>query len=248
MTSEIAQNLEHVRERIETACRRAGRLPEQVRLVAVSKTVPPQRIREAYDAGLRDFGENRVQEALAKRPALADLQVTWHMVGHLQTNKARTARELFHWIHSVDSLRLAEKLDYASSRASSGISGGGSGEWRGDASRPVPVLIEVNLGGEAAKSGIEERAALDLARGISLLPGLTLRGLMVVPPYTEDPESARSYFSRLRQLGKVIDSASLPRVHMGELSMGMSHDFEVAVEEGATLVRVGTAIFGPRPR
>jgi PLP dependent protein len=244
MATEIAQNIAQVQERIAAACRRAGRLPEEVRLIAVSKTVPPERIREAYDAGLRDFGENRVQEAEAKRPALRELDITWHMIGHLQTNKARTARELFRWIHSVDSLRLAEKLD----RASAAISGGESANLKalGSIAAPVPVLIEVNLGGEAAKSGVEEGEVLDLARGISALRALSLRGLMTVPPFTEDPERARPYFSRLREHRKVIDSARLPNVSMDELSMGMSHDFEVAIEEGATLVRIGTAIFGPR--
>ena len=243
MTSEIAQNIAQVQERILAACRRVGRRPEEVRLVGVSKTVPPERVREAYEAGLRDFGENRVQEAEAKRPALRDLDIAWHMIGHLQTNKARAACELFHWIQSVDSLRLAEKLSQVSSRAS-----GGSPGPQGLPSPPVllPVLIEVNLGGEAAKSGVEAAAALDLARGMSALPGLSLRGLMVVPPFTEDPEGARPFFFRLRGLRTVIDSARLPNVCMDELSMGMSHDFEVAIEEGATLVRVGTAIFGAR--
>jgi len=241
MSIEIANNVEGVHARIVAACRRAGRRPEQVRLIAVSKTVAPERIREAYDAGLRDFGENRVQEAEAKRPALRDLDIRWHMIGHLQTNKARSAQELFQWIHSLDSLRLAQRLD----RAASGPATAGSAEANGPAS-PVPVLIEVNLGGEAAKSGLEAGAALELSRTISALPALSLRGLMTVPPFTEDPEGARPYFSRLRELGKMIDSARLPGVSMGELSMGMSHDFDVAIEEGATMVRVGTAIFGAR--
>lgn len=244
MSSEIARNIERVQARIAAACRRAGRRPEEVRLVAVSKTVLPERIREAYDEGLRDFGENRVQEAEVKRPALRDFDITWHMIGHLQTNKARTARELFQWIHTVDSLRLAEKLDHAvNPLAPDGFAGSEGPE---AIPNPVPVLIEVNVGGEAAKSGVEEGATLELARSISALPSLSLRGLMTVPPFTEDPEGARPYFSRLRDLGKVIDSARLPNVTTGELSMGMSHDFEVAIEEGATLVRVGTAIFGAR--
>jgi len=244
MSSEIAHNIERVQTRIAAACRRAGRRLEEVRLIAVSKTVAPERIREAYDAGLRDFGENRVQEAEAKRPALRDLDITWHMIGHLQTNKARAACELFQWIHSVDSLRLAEKLEHA---ASAPLAAGSAGSKGPEAfATSVPVLIEVNLGGEAAKSGVAENAALELARSISALPALSLRGLMTVPPFTEDPEGARPYFSRLRELGKVIDSARLPKVSVGELSMGMSHDFEVAIEEGATQVRVGTAIFGAR--
>lgn len=247
MADAIARNVVHLQERIAVACRRAGRRPEEVRLVAVSKTVPPERIREAYEAGLRHFGENRVQEAQAKRPALADLDVTWHLIGHLQTNKARTGRELFHWIHSVDSLRLAEKLDRAAEPDPGSDQRAGRGVGPAEDSRRLPVLIEVNLGGEASKSGVPESAALELACGMSDLETVELRGLMLVPPYSEDPEEARPYFSRLRELRKVIDSARLPNVRMDELSMGMSHDFEVAVEEGATLVRVGASIFGARP-
>jgi PLP dependent protein len=231
----ILENVARVRERIEAACRRAGRRPEEIRLVAVTKTVPPERIREAYEAGLRHFGENRVQEAQVKRAALSDLAATWHLIGHLQTNKAKLAREFFHWVHSVDSLRIAETLHKV---AQAGIG----------AVEPVrlPILIEVNLGGEATKSGIEESAALELASRIGRLDTLDLRGLMLVPPYFEDPEKSRPYFSHLRELAKMINSASLSGVRMDELSMGMSHDFEVAAEEGATLVRVGTAIFGSR--
>jgi len=236
--SEIEQNIARVEERIAAGCRRAGRRREEVRLVAVSKTVPPERIREAYDAGLRDFGENRVQEAEAKLPVLRELDITWHMIGHLQTNKARSARALFHWVQSLDSLRLAERLDRAPQAAEPGL--------LHSEETPLPVLIELNLGGEASKSGVAEAAALDLARAVSALPNLSLRGLMTVPPVTDDAEGARPYFARLREFARVIDSARLPEVRMDELSMGMSHDFEVAVEEGATLVRVGSAIFGER--
>jgi hypothetical protein len=202
-----------------------------VRLVAASKTVPPDRIREAYEAGLRDFGENRVQEADAKRPALADLTVTWHLIGHLQSNKAKAARDLFHWVQSLDSLRLAERLHRAAPCS-------------GDR---LTALLEVNLGGETTKSGVPEAEALNLARRVGELETLDLRGLMLVPPYFENPEETRPYFSRLRELAKMLNSASLPNVQMDELSMGMSHDLETAIEEGATIVRVGTAIFGPRP-
>jgi PLP dependent protein len=241
MSSDIAANIARVRERIAAAGLRSGRRPEQVRLIGVSKTISPERIREAHEAGLREFGENRVQEAEAKRPALADLSITWHMIGHLQTNKARAARELFQWIHSIDSLRVAEKLD----RAATAADGQASASDRG-ASACLPVLIEVNLGGEASKSGVAPDRALELARSISTLQALSLRGLMTVPPVSDNPEGARPYFSRLRELRKVIDSAHLPGVSMDELSMGMSHDFEVAIDEGATMVRVGSAIFGPR--
>ncbi|HEY6293738.1 MAG TPA: YggS family pyridoxal phosphate-dependent enzyme [Terriglobia bacterium] len=233
MASGIAENIARVQERLASACERAGRHPEDVRLVAVTKTVPPERIREAYTSGLRDFGENRVQEAASKRGALADLAITWHLIGHLQSNKAKSARELFQWVHSVDSFRVAERLH----RASAGADGSGL----------LEVLIEANLGGEATKSGIAESAALELAGQIGQLDTLRLCGWMLVPPYFDEPEASRPYFFRLRQLAKMINSAGLPGVSTGELSMGMSHDFEVAIEEGATIVRVGTAIFGTRP-
>jgi hypothetical protein len=226
---DIGENIVRVRERMAAACARTGRRPEDVRLVAVSKTIPAERIRQAYEAGLRDFGENRVQEAEAKRPALANLDITWHLVGHLQTNKARAARELFQYIQSVDSLRLAERLNRVA------LPG-----------QRLPVLLEVNLGNEPTKSGAREEEVLRLAEGVSLLPTLELRGLMVVPPFFDDPEGARPFFRRLRELAELIQSRNLPGVSMRELSMGMSHDFEVAIEEGATMVRIGTAIFGPR--
>lgn len=242
----ISENIGKVQERIQAACRRAGRRPEEVRLVAVTKTVTPEGIREAYAAGLRDFGENRVQEAQAKRAALSDLPVTWHLIGHLQSNKAKAARDLFHWIHSVDSLRIAEKLDQAAQRSADRPAVNAPDHREAVGLVQLPVLIEVNLGGEATKSGIEGSAALELAGHIGRLGTLDLCGLMLVPPYFEDPQRSRPYFSRLRELAKVIHSAGLPGVRMDELSMGMSHDFEVALEEGATLVRVGTAIFGSR--
>ncbi|MFB3922804.1 MAG: YggS family pyridoxal phosphate-dependent enzyme [Terriglobia bacterium] len=230
MGKSIRENIERVRGRMAAACHRSGRRPEDVKLIAISKTFPAERIREAYEAGLRDFGENRVQEAEAKRPALADLTVTWHLVGHLQTNKAKAARELFHWIHSVDSPRLAEKLDNSATC---------SGE-------RLPVLLEVNLGEEASKSGVREMEVMHLAEEVSRLATVEIRGLMVIPPFFEDPEQARPYFRRLRELAGKLEAGDFPGVSMRELSMGMSHDFEVAIEEGATMVRVGTAIFGVR--
>ncbi|HEV2383218.1 MAG TPA: YggS family pyridoxal phosphate-dependent enzyme [Terriglobia bacterium] len=239
MAESVRENIARVQERIADACRRAGRRREQVRLVAVSKTVAAGVIREAYEAGLRDFGENRVQEASAKRGALADLDITWHLIGHLQTNKAKAARELFHCVHSVDSSRVAERLGFNTPAKS--FEFGQSGE-----PGRLKVLIEVNLGGEAAKSGIAEGGALELARAVTQLGGLDLCGLMLVPPYFEEAERSRPLFSRLRELATVINSAGLPGLAMNQLSMGMSHDFEVAIEEGATLVRVGTAIFGSR--
>ena len=227
---DFEENIGHVRERIANACRRAGRRPEEVKLVAVSKTVPPDLIRRAFEAGLRDFGENRVQEANAKRPALSDLTVTWHMVGHLQSNKAKLARELFHVVHSVDSLRLAQKLDQAAVCADD----------------KLPVLLQVNLGDELTKSGAREEEISQLAEQVGRLKTLELRGVMGLPPFFEDPEQARPFFRRLRELAKSLEALNLPNVSMQELSMGMSHDFEIAIEEGSTAVRIGTAIFGPR--
>jgi pyridoxal phosphate enzyme (YggS family) len=227
---DITDNIARVHERIAAACRRSGRRPEDVRLVAVTKTVSAERIRAAYEAGLRDFGENRVQEAKAKRPALAQLNATWHMVGHLQTNKARTARELFHWVHSVDSLRLAQKIDQAAVGSEDRLC----------------VLLEVNLGEETTKSGARETEVAQLSEEVSKLGTVGLRGLMVIPPLFENPEEARPYFRRLRELARQIAARDLLNVSMQELSMGMSHDFEVAIEEGATMVRIGTAIFGHR--
>ena len=230
MIDNIRENIARVEERIAAACRRSGRRREDVKLVAVSKTHPPELVRAAYEAGLRDFGENRVQEAKSKFPGLADLGATWHLVGHLQSNKARVARELFHWVHSVDSLHLAEKLAQAAAP--------------GDAR--LPVLIEVNLGEEASKAGVRAADVAALAEQIAPMETLELRGLMVIPPFFENPEDVRPYFRQLRALAGDIEARNLPNVSMRELSMGMSHDFEVAIEEGATIVRVGTAIFGER--
>jgi hypothetical protein len=226
----ISENIACVEERIAAACRRSGRRREDVKLVAISKTQPAEAIRAAFAAGLRDFGENRVQEAQAKLPALADLHATWHLVGHLQTNKVRAARGIFHWVHSVDSLRLATKLAQATP----------PGEAR------LAVLIEVNLGEEVAKAGVRAAEVEELAEQIGRIETLELRGLMVIPPFLASPEEVRPYFRQLRDLAQVIEAQHLPNVSMQELSMGMSHDFEVAIEEGSTIVRVGAAIFGER--
>jgi pyridoxal phosphate enzyme (YggS family) len=230
MIANIQDNIARVEERIAAACQRSGRRGEDVRLVAVSKTHPAESVRAAFAAGLRDFGENRVQEAASKCQALADLGATWHLVGHLQSNKARVARELFDWVHSVDSLRLAEKL--AQAAASVGTR--------------MPVLIEVNLAEETSKAGVRAAEVAVLAEQIVPLETLDLRGLMVIPPFLENPEGVRPYFRQLRALAGEIEKRNLPNVSMRELSMGMSNDFEVAIEEGATIVRVGTAIFGKR--
>ncbi|MGH9432509.1 MAG: YggS family pyridoxal phosphate-dependent enzyme [Terriglobia bacterium] len=228
--SSVKDNTARVQDRIAAGCGRAGRRPEEVRLIAVTKTVNAARIREAYETGLRDFGENRVQEAAAKRPELADLNATWHLIGHLQSNKAKPAAELFRWIHSVDSIRLAERLNQA---AASGAA-------------PTQVLLEVNLAGEETKSGVNEAEAKNVIEKLLAFEHLDLRGLMLIPPASENPEDARPWFRRLRQLAEEIRRGGPPPASMTELSMGMSHDFEVAIEEGATMVRVGTAIFGER--
>ncbi len=229
----IAENLAAVRERIAGAARRAGRNVDDIALMAVTKTQPPERIREAYDAGQRLFGENRVQELERKVGALQDLRdLEWHMIGHLQTNKAAKTVELFRTVDSVDSLKLAQKLDAAAHALG----------------RKLDVLIEINVGGEAAKSGLAPNspALEELLATAPQLEALVFRGLMTVPPFTEHPEGARPYFRMLRQLRETIVSRKLPAIAMEELSMGMSHDFEVAIEEGSTCVRVGTAIFGQR--
>lgn len=227
----IAERVGAVRERIARAATRAGRPSEQIILVAVSKTHPPERVREAFAAGLRDFGENKVQEAEAKVAALADLEpagLRWHLVGHLQANKARKAASLFERIHSLDDAGLGLRLEKASAQLK----------------KTLPVLVQVDLAGEQTKFGLDEARlfpALELLRG---LKSVRVEGLMAMPPHEEDPERARPYFRRLRELR---DRARKENLLLGtELSMGMSHDLEVAIEEGATLVRVGTAIFGER--
>jgi PLP dependent protein len=231
----IPHNIRSIRERIRTAAGRAGRSASDVLLMAVTKTHPPERIREAHAAGLRVFGENRVQEFAGKAAALADLaDVEWRMIGHLQTNKAGKAAELFHAVDSVDSLKLAEKLDAAARNQN----------------KKLPVLIEVNVGGETGKSGVapDSRELDELLLAAPRLEALQFRGLMTVPPYTENPEAARPFFRRLRELRNSLAERKLAAVFWDELSMGMSHDFEVAIEEGSTCIRVGTAIFGERPR
>ncbi|MGD0989163.1 MAG: YggS family pyridoxal phosphate-dependent enzyme [Candidatus Sulfotelmatobacter sp.] len=229
----IAANISSVQERIAASARRTGRSADDVTLMAVSKTQPSERIREAYENGIRVFGENRVQEFAGKAEALQDLRdAEWHMIGHLQTNKAAKAVELFRSVDSVDSLKLAEVLDLAARKGS----------------KRVDVLIEINVGGESAKSGVRlDSPALE---GILLaaprLEALNFLGLMTVPPYVEDSEDSRPYFRKLRELRDAIAARGLPRISMDVLSMGMSHDFEVAIEEGSSCVRIGTAIFGAR--
>ena len=229
MKTDIASNIKAIQERMAAAAALAGRDLESIQLMAVSKTVPPERIREAVDAGITLLGENYVQEAREKIPAIGHT-VSWHMIGHLQTNKVKYVINLFDWIHSVDRLELARELDKRASQNN----------------RKLNVLIEVNVSGEESKSGVEASLALELVRQVSVLPNLNVRGLMTMPPYSDDPETSRPYFKALRKLRDDISAAAIPGVVMDELSMGMTDDFEVAIEEGATIIRVGRAIFGAR--
>ncbi|HWZ42348.1 MAG TPA: YggS family pyridoxal phosphate-dependent enzyme [Candidatus Saccharimonadales bacterium] len=229
----IADNLARLRERIAQAASRSGRSPESVTLMAVSKTIELERIHQAYEAGLRVFGENRVQEMDEKHTSRKGMdEARWHLIGHLQTNKAKKAVELFNAIDSLDSLRLAEMLNQAAAQMN----------------KVMPALIEIKTSEEESKAGVPagSRELEDMLQGLAKLEHLQVCGLMTVPPFTENPEGARPYFRRLRELRDQIAARKLPRVQMETLSMGMSHDFEVAVEEGSTCVRVGTALFGLR--
>lgn len=225
----IAENLTRVREQIANAAIRSGRSPESVRLVGVTKTVDLERIEEAVSAGLQILGENYVQEARSKIEQFGE-EVSWHFVGRLQTNKAKYAVKLFDMIETVDSIKLTAELNR---RAQS-------------LGRVIPVLIQLNLAAEQTKGGLEPSECFPLIHQLAELEHLQVRGLMTMPPFFNDPDRARPYFRQLRELSQVIAESGLPGVEMAELSMGMSGDFEVAIEEGATLVRVGTAIFGER--
>jgi len=226
----IRTNLEAVRARLARAASNARRSPAEITLVAVSKTFPASYVRAAAAAGQQDFGENKVQEALAKSEATADLGIRWHLIGHLQSNKARRSVGPFTLIHAVDSAALLGRLDAVAVEAGT----------------TVDVLVQVDLAGEATKFGLEADAVRPLFEAASANRGARLRGLMLLPPYADDPEASRPYFRQLRELKQRLLTEGVSQDQLRELSMGMSHDFEVAVEEGATLVRVGTAIFGPR--
>jgi PLP dependent protein len=228
---QIRDNLLRVQERVGGAARKAGRGIDEIVLIGVSKMQPAEAIRAAYEAGLRHFGENRVQEWEGKRGALGDLQAKWHLVGHLQSNKAARAAGLFHSVDSVDDFGLAQRLERA------------RGEQAGAAK--LRILIEVRLEEEESKGGVKPAEAATLAAKLSETPHLELAGLMCIPPFLDDPEKVRPYFRRLRELRDSL-AREIGRA-LPALSMGMSHDFEVAIEEGATEVRVGTAIFGSRP-
>lgn len=227
MSETFQERLDAVNRRIELACTRAGRDPAGVKLIAVSKTHGPDSIRKAVECGLRVFGENKVQEAKAKIPLCAG-NLSWHMIGHLQRNKARDTVQLFEMIHSIDSLKLLETIDAAC----------------GEAGRNMPVLIEVNVSGESSKFGMAPEAVREVLESANRLMHVSIVGLMTLPPFTEETEKARPHFRRLRELRDQWRAAT--GIGLEELSMGMTHDFEVAIEEGATWIRVGTALFGER--
>jgi len=228
----IEDNLRTVNARLGRAAAACGRDPRDITLIAVSKTFGPADIAEAIDAGQTHFGENRIQEAETKIPGFRSMSgIRWHMIGHLQSNKARRAAELFDFIHSVDGIRLAGKLSQAAI----------------ELGRTLPVLIQVDLGLEATKFGAGRDQVAGIIEACLNLGGIRLEGLMTIPPYSDNPEDARPFFRRLRELREEILEAQPGCLGRGELSMGMSHDFEVAVEEGATMLRIGTAIFGDRP-
>ena len=231
LAADLRARLDSITSRVSAACQRSGRSASDVQLVAVSKTVSIEKIRAAMEAGVHVLGENRVQEAATKISALGEetqrANVEWHFIGHLQSNKARRAVELFDTIHSVDSYKLAERLDSAAQELNCRL----------------PILLEVNLGGESSKTGLSEADVLPNVEKVAALTKVELVGLMTVPPYQADTEDVRPYFRRLALLR---DSALKLSPSCRELSMGMSHDFEVAIEEGATFVRIGTAVFGSR--
>jgi len=226
---DLAANLETIRQRIRTACERAGRNPDSVTLLAVTKTQTPEIVKAAAELGLLLFGENKVQEAKAKIP-LCPGKLRWHFIGHLQSNKCRDAVELFEMIQSVDSLSLAQEINKRAEQAA----------------RRMPVLIEVNVAGEASKFGCKPEQLLAELKQLNALPRIEIHGLMIVPPWSPEAEDSRPHFRRLRELkAKCEQVLGAPLPH---LSMGMSGDFEIAIEEGATMVRVGTALFGPRAK
>ncbi len=219
MQANVRENYLQVIERVYQAAARSGRDPHSIRLIAVTKTVPASQIRQAAGCGITEIGESRLQEALPKREELQDLPLTWHFIGHLQTNKARKVAGTFDWVQSVDRAELAQKLDQG-------------------ATRPLPVLIEVKLHEEPNKSGVAESSLRAFVEQFNRYDRLQLRGLMAIPPLSDNAEDSRPYFRKLRQLAGQFGLANL--------SMGMSHDFEVAIEEGATMIRIGTALFGER--
>jgi len=229
MPTDILANIQTIRERIAAAARRIHRSADAVKLLAVTKTVPPAAIRTAMEAGITDFGENYVQEAREKIAAI-EQNARWHMIGHLQTNKAKYAVNLFDYIHSVDRLELAAELNKRLEKAG----------------RKMNILIEVNVSGEETKNGVPADRAMDLVKSIAPLKHLSVKGLMTMAPYSDNPENARPCFAALKNLQQDIIREGIDGIAMEELSMGMTDDFEIAIEEGATIVRIGRAIFGER--
>ncbi|OGP88413.1 MAG: YggS family pyridoxal phosphate enzyme [Deltaproteobacteria bacterium RBG_19FT_COMBO_43_11] len=229
METDIAANIIKIRQQIAVAAARVGRDAHLIKLMAVTKTVLPEHISQAINAGITMFGENYVQEAKEKIAALGK-QAQWHMIGHLQTNKAKYVVNLFDYVHSVDRIELAQELDKRARLAG----------------HKMNILIEVNVSGEQTKNGVSANAALDLIKCIAPLENISVRGLMTMAPYSDNPENSRPYFSALRNLRNQISHEQIPEIQMEELSMGMTDDFEVAIEEGATIVRIGRAIFGTR--
>lgn len=225
----IAENLRVVRSKIENACSRSERKPEDVTLIAVSKTKPVEMLKEAYDQGCRHFGENKVQELIDKYDVLPD-DIKWHMIGHLQRNKVKYIVGKVYMIHSVDSLRLAEEISREALKKNVTVS----------------ILIEVNVAGEDTKFGVSPLETEELVRRIAILPGIAIKGLMTIAPYVDDPEDNRQHFAALKQLSVDISKKNIDNVSMNVLSMGMTGDYAVAIEEGAVYVRVGTGIFGER--
>jgi PLP dependent protein len=229
METDITANINKIRQKINAAAAKCNRSPDSIKLLAVTKTILPPAVEQAIAAGITAFGENYVQEAKEKI-ALIDKPVQWHMIGYLQTNKAKYAVNLFDYIHSVDRLELAREIN---KRA-------------GLAGRKINILIEINVSGEKTKSGVPAASALDLIKDTVSLENISVKGLMTMAPYSDNPENSRSYFSELRILQHNIIKEGIPRIQMDELSMGMTDDFEIAIEEGATIVRIGRAIFGKR--
>jgi hypothetical protein len=229
MQTDIIANINIVRQRIKAAALRCNRAPDSVKLLAVTKTVLPVYINQAIEAGITDLGENYVQEARDKIEVIGH-NVRWHMIGHLQTNKAKYAVNLFHYIHSIDRPELAAELNNR----------------LGKTGKKMNILIEVNVSGEETKNGVPADNTIDLIKNISSLENLSVKGLMTMAPYSENPENSRPYFAALRKLQQDILKEGIDRIKMEELSMGMTDDFEIAIEEGATIVRVGRAIFGER--
>jgi pyridoxal phosphate enzyme (YggS family) len=230
LDASIGQNLQSVRSRVDAAARRAGRDPAAVRLIAVSKTFSADAVRAAWSAGQLDFGENKVQEGLQKIGDTADIKIRWHLIGHLQSNKAKKAAAAFHCIHSTDSVELLRKIDAAAA----------------DAGLAPEILVQVDLAREATKFGAAADDARRIVDATQSVRAARMIGLMLIPPWNDDQEQTRPWFIRLRELRESWVSEGVPAASLAQLSMGMSHDFEAAIEEGATMVRIGTAIFGKR--